>query len=83
MHRNIKNQLPVKAIFKYISLLIFSGLIIPFYFLFQTSGKSLLNSRINNAGASIPCKNEIPITFRIIKDLAKNLMPALKSENNL
>jgi hypothetical protein len=69
----------VKALFKYISLLIFSGLIIPFYFMLQTGGKSLLNSRINNRES----KNEMPIAFRIIKDMAKNLMPALKSENNL
>jgi hypothetical protein len=69
----------VKAIFKYISLLIFSGLIIPFYFLLQPVGKTLLNSGISKPGS----KNEMPITFRIIKDMAKNLMPALKSENNL
>ncbi|SDG85443.1 hypothetical protein SAMN05192573_105113 [Mucilaginibacter gossypii] len=73
----------MKSIFKYISLLIFSGLIIPFYFLLQTGGKSLLNNRISNREATIPCQNEMPITFRIIKDMAKNLMPALKSENNL
>jgi hypothetical protein len=69
----------VKTLFKYISLLIFSGLIIPFYFLFQPGGKTLLNSGI----AKPISKNEMPITFRIIKDMAKNLMPALKSENNL
>jgi len=69
----------VKAIFKYISLLIFSGLIIPFYFLLQPGSKTLLNSGISKTGS----KNEMPITFRIIKDMAKNLMPALKSENNL
>jgi hypothetical protein len=73
----------VKAIFKYISLLIFSGLIIPFYFVLQTGGKPLLNSRINDCGPGIPHQKEMPITFRIIKDMAKNLMPALKSENNL
>jgi hypothetical protein len=73
----------VKAIFKYISLLIFSGLIIPFYFLLQSGSKSLLNSGINRHESNIDCQNEMPITFRIIKDMAKNLMPALKSENNL
>lgn len=73
----------MKSIFKYISLLIFSGLIIPFCFMLQTGGKSLLNSRINDKEANIPCQNEMPITFRIIKDMAKSLMPALKSENNL
>jgi len=73
----------MKSIFKYISLLIFSGLIIPFYFLLQTGGKPLLANMISNGEANIPCKNEMPITFRIIKDMAKNLMPALKSENNL
>ncbi|SEN15309.1 hypothetical protein SAMN05192574_102606 [Mucilaginibacter gossypiicola] len=73
----------MKSIFKYISLLIFSGLIIPFYFLLQTGGKPLLANRISNGEANIPCQNEMPITFRIIKDMAKNLMPALKSENNL
>jgi hypothetical protein len=62
---------------------IFSGLIIPFYFMLQTGGNSLLNNRISNREANIPCQNEMPITFRIIKDMAKNLMPALKSENNL
>lgn len=69
----------MKAIFKYISLLIFSGLIIPFYFVFQPCGKTLLNSGITKPIS----KNELPITFRIIKDMAKNLMPELKSENNL
>jgi hypothetical protein len=69
----------VKTLLKYISLLIFSGLIIPFYFLFQTDCKSLLNSGIIKPES----KNELPITFRIIKEMAKNLMPALKSENNL
>jgi hypothetical protein len=49
----------------------------------QTGGNSLLNNRISNREANIPCQNEMPITFRIIKDMAKNLMPALKSENNL
>ncbi|WPU99357.1 hypothetical protein SNE26_25415 [Mucilaginibacter sp. cycad4] len=73
----------MKTIFKYISLLIFSGLIIPFYFLFQTGNNPLLNSRVNNLKSNIPRQNELPITFRIIKDMAKNLMPALKSENNL
>jgi len=73
----------VKTLFKYISLLIFSGLIIPFYFLLQPSGNPLLNSRVTNLKSNIPRQNEMPITFRIIKDIAKNLMPALKSENNL
>jgi len=73
----------VKILFKYISLLIFSGLIIPFYLLLQTSGNPLLNSRVTNLKSNIPCQNEMPFTFRIIKDMAKNLMPALKSENNL
>jgi len=73
----------VKILFKYISLLIFSGLIIPFYPLLQTSGNPLLNSRVTNLKSNFTRQNEMPITFRIIKDMAKNLMPALKSENNL
>ncbi|QEM13584.1 MULTISPECIES: hypothetical protein [Mucilaginibacter] len=73
----------MKTIFKYISLLIFSGLIIPFYFLLQQQGKSLVNNRIAHHSSNLVCENDMPITFRIIKDMAKNLMPALKSENNL
>jgi hypothetical protein len=69
----------MKTLFKHISLLIFSGLIIPFYCLLQASNKLF----ISNIKSHLPQKSEMPITFRIIKDLAKNLMPELKSENNL
>lgn len=69
----------MKTLFKHISLLIFSGLIIPFYCLFQTSAQLFAN----NIKSAFVKQKEMPVTLGIIKDLAKNLMPELKSENNL
>jgi hypothetical protein len=69
----------MKSILKYISLLIFSGLIIPFCYQFR----GVDNCANHNISLFSPGRNKQPITFRIIKELAKNLTPILKSENNL
>ena len=73
----------MKTILKYISLLIFSGLIIPFCYQFKGVDNAVNCHLVRSINLSLPGRNKQPITFRIIKELAKNLTPVLKSENNL
>lgn len=73
----------MKSILKYISLLIFSGLIIPFCYQFKGTDNIAAVNNPGNITTLLSGRKNQPITFRIIKELAKNLTPVLKSENNL
>jgi len=68
----------MKTILKYISLLIFSGLIIPFCYQFRGVDNTANCHHIRSINTALPGRNKQPITFRIIKELAKNLTPVLK-----
>jgi ABC-type oligopeptide transport system substrate-binding subunit len=69
----------MKSIFKYISLLIFSGLIIPFCSQFKGAEQVINCNGTQSVHRLAPIKNNKPLGFLIIKELAKNLTPVLKS----
>ncbi|AYL98402.1 hypothetical protein [Mucilaginibacter celer] len=73
----------MKTILKYISLLIFSGLIIPFYYQFKGVDAVVKSNCVGRIATHPSTADNLLVTFRIIKELAKNFTPVLKSENNL
>ncbi|MDR6941893.1 hypothetical protein [Mucilaginibacter pocheonensis] len=70
----------MKALIKYISLLLFSGLIIPFYNHHYTSHSCSFKSEQLKTASCDPSKVQHP-GFLFINDVVKNIFPVLKNLN--
>jgi hypothetical protein len=70
----------MRTLIKYISLLLFSGLIVPFYNHHTVNTKATLKSKQFIAAPAIPFKI-LPPGFLFIKDAVKSIFPVLKSLN--
>ncbi|SDQ00911.1 hypothetical protein SAMN05428975_5552 [Mucilaginibacter sp. OK268] len=66
----------MRALIKYISLLLFSGLIVPFYYHLNIQKAVPLHSKQISA-TSILSKNHTP-GFVFINNVVKNIFPVLK-----
>jgi hypothetical protein len=72
----------MRALIKYISLLLFSGLIVPFYYHLNTEITVPLKSDQSITATNTPLKNPTHgILF--IAHLVKNVFPVLKNLNQL
>ncbi|RYY36637.1 MAG: hypothetical protein EOP46_05690 [Sphingobacteriaceae bacterium] len=68
----------MKALFKYLSLLLCSGLIIPFYY-YHIPGKSICaEHQIKKAARQYKTAKK---RFSVIDDVAANLFPVIKKLN--
>ncbi|MDN3582373.1 hypothetical protein [Mucilaginibacter flavus] len=73
----------MKTFIKYISLLLFSGLIIPFYaFTFKAGTISHLKANSSTSGPNPTTPNHT-LAYNIASDIAKTIFPVLKSLKSL
>jgi hypothetical protein len=70
----------MRTLIKYISLLLFSGLIVPFYNHHTVNVAAPLKSKQLIAAPAIPFKIQSP-GFLFINDVVKNIFPVLKNLN--
>jgi len=69
----------MRSVIKYISLLLFSGLIIPFYYVTLTQSQPPAAKLNPFVSAQTQPESSQPIGRAIMLDIAKNLFPVLKS----
>lgn len=69
----------MKTIIKYISLLLFSGLIVPFYYVKFTHSQPIAIKLTPLISAQTQPYGGQPIGQAVMLDIAKNLFPVLKS----
>jgi hypothetical protein len=75
VNRNMLNYNLMRTLIKYISLLLFSGLIIPFYSItIHAANPTLLNPTTLVSANSNPTLGQA-----VVIGIAKNIFPALKS----
>ncbi|RYZ95866.1 MAG: hypothetical protein EOP47_24975 [Sphingobacteriaceae bacterium] len=72
----------MRAIIKYLSLLLSSGLIIPFYYYYLPGSYTPLNKGVKAVVREYkPAKKQCKYNFSLIDDVAANFFPALKKLN--
>lgn len=72
----------MRAIIKYLSLLLSSGLIIPFYYYNMPGNYLPFNKEVKAIAREYkPVKKQCKYSFSLIDDVAVNFFPALKKLN--